>query len=67
MQPHQEQVVAELKELSERREKLSAFIASNQIFSALPVVEKMRLRRQLIVMTEYANILQERIDHFPRS
>jgi hypothetical protein len=67
MQPYQERVVNELKELSEKREKLATFLAgppSSTLYS-LPSDEQTRLRRQLDIMVQYEGILQERIDHFP--
>lgn len=65
MQPHQERVVAELKELTEKREKLAVFIGSSPTFGKLPADEQMRLRRQFDIMVSYEGVLQERIDHFP--
>jgi radical SAM superfamily enzyme YgiQ (UPF0313 family) len=66
MQPHQERVVAELKELTEKRRKLGLFIADNAMFGALPREERVRLRRQFDIMIQYEGVLQERIDHFPK-
>ena len=67
MQPHQQRVVAELKDLTEKREKLGAFIAGagNNLFAGLPADEQTRLRRQFDIMVQYEGVLQERIDHFP--
>ena len=65
MQPHEERVVNELKELTEKREKLGRFIGQNATFGTLPVGEQARLRRQFDIMVEYEGVLQERIDHFP--
>lgn len=66
MQPHQQRVVAELRELTDRREKLGSFIAgAGAIFSTLPNDEQERLRRQFDIMVRYEGVLQERIDHFP--
>lgn len=67
MQPHQQRVVDELRELSDRREKLQAFIAgaSNGVFEKLPSDEKERMRHQKDIMVQYEDILKERIDHFP--
>jgi hypothetical protein len=42
MQPHQERVVAEKKELDEKREKLGTFI-EGEIFQALSSEERNRL------------------------
>ncbi len=63
MQPHQQRVVNERKELTDRREKLGLFIAGN-IFASLPTDEQSRLRRQFDIMVKYEGVLQERIDHF---
>jgi uncharacterized protein len=65
MAPHQQRVVDELKELSDRREKLYAFIGTNPLFGRLPSDEQGRLETQLNIMTQYESVLQERIDHFP--
>jgi hypothetical protein len=63
MQPHQERVVAEKKELDEKREKLGAFI-EGKIFQTLPPEERNRLEQQAIAMTTYSTILGERIAAF---
>lgn len=65
MQPHQQRVVDERKELTDKREKLGLFIRGSSIFYTLPTDEQARLRRQFDVMIQYEAILQERIDHFP--
>lgn len=67
MQPHQQRVVAELKDLTEKREKLGAFIAGagNNLFASVPDDEQRRLRRQFDIMVQYEGVLQERIDRFP--
>jgi hypothetical protein len=67
MQPHEERVVEELKDLKERLRKLDLFIAGNPHFEALPADERMRMRDQSRAMEKYAAILQERIDHFPKA
>lgn len=66
MQPHEERVVQELKDLSEKLEKLTAFI-DGEVYNSLPTLEQARLRRQFVVMQNYESILKERIDNFPRS
>lgn len=63
MQPHQERVVNERKELTDKREKLALFIGG-KAFNTLPDDEQSRLRRQFDIMLQYEGILQERIDHF---
>ena len=59
----QQRVIKEHAELSERGRKLETFILGS-VFNTLPKEEKDRLERQLIRMSEYRNILQERIDAF---
>ena len=65
MLPHQERVVQELKDLTDKREKLAFFIGTSKTFSGLPDDEQQRLRRQFDIMVQYEGVLQERIDHFP--
>ena len=64
--PYQQRVIAEIKDLTEKREKLGAFIAGagNRIFDGLPDTEQARLRRQFDIMVQYEGVLQERIDNF---
>lgn len=66
MQPFQQRVVDELRELSDKRDKLQAFIAgaSNGVFEKLPANEQERMRRQKDIMVQYENVLKERIDNF---
>jgi len=64
MQPHQERVVTEKKELDQKIDKLKAFIAENPTFKALPSDEQHLLNRQFDVMVEYSTILRRRIDNF---
>jgi len=66
MQPYQERVVEERRELDEKISKLDKFIAGNEIFDALPPDEKYRLRDQLRVMMRYSSILGERIEKLPK-
>ncbi len=63
MQEFHWRVVTEKAELSERTDKLAAFVFS-EIFSTLPEDEQARLRRQLSVMCEYREILRQRIAAF---
>lgn len=63
MQPHQERVVTEKKELDEKREKLTAFTFTDT-FKALPKEEQERLNRQHGIMEQYSNVLGERIAAF---
>ncbi len=67
LQPHQQRVVEEKKELDEKLDRLYAFVnAENQtaIFKMLPVRERNRLHRQCAIMEEYSNILGSRIADF---
>jgi hypothetical protein len=63
MQPHQQRVVDELNELSERAGKLLAFLQS-PTFQTLSKAEKNRLRHQSNYMSGYAMVLRERIEAF---
>ena len=65
MQPHQQRVVDEKKELDEKLDKLKAFIETNSIFTSLPTDERGRLEKQFDVMAEYSSILSQRIAAFP--
>ena len=64
MTEFQERVIAERKDLYEKCEKLNAFITNSPIYKTLPIDEQVRLRMQLLVMTQYAQILAERIAEF---
>ncbi len=63
MQPHQERVVTELNELTEKHAKLGVFL-QGATFKSLDVEEHARLTRQHAVMGEYAKILTDRIANF---
>lgn len=65
MQPHQERVVTEKKELDEKLDKLKDFIETGSIFKTLPADEQLRLNRQFDAMAEYSHILGQRIEAFP--
>lgn len=65
MQPHQQRVIDEKRELDERLNKLLLFIRTNPAFCDLPYREKARLERQVGVMNEYSKILGERMAEFP--
>lgn len=64
MQPHQDRVVTEKKELDEKLDKLKAFIETNPIFKTLPQTEQLLLNRQYDAMAEYSHILGQRINGF---
>jgi hypothetical protein len=63
LQPHQQRVVTEKKELDEKIDKLSVFIKGD-IYKNLPGAEQMRLNIQLQAMNGYSNVLGERINAF---
>lgn len=63
MEPYQQRVVDEHRDLRERLGKLASFMTT-PIFVALPKDEQSRLIRQHSVMDEYDRILRERIAAF---
>jgi hypothetical protein len=63
MQPHQERVVVEKKELDEKITKLDAFLHGS-LYTRLAEDERMRLGRQFCHMKDYSNVLGERIAAF---
>ncbi len=63
MQPHQERVVTEKKELDQKIDKLDTFRAG-QIFAGLPEDEQNRLNAQLSFMRSYSGVLADRIAAF---
>lgn len=63
MQPHQERIVAEMKDLKEKLAKLETFI-KGATFQTLPQAEKDRLNLQAMAMTIYSIILEQRIKSF---
>lgn len=63
MEPHQQRVVDEKAELDGRLEKLLAF-GKTDIFKGLPTDEQRRMQRQVICMTDYSEVLGERIHAF---
>jgi len=65
MQPHQQRVVDEKQELDTKLDKLTVFLKGD-LFESLPDDEQDRLAKQLGIMSEYSNILAERIAHFPK-
>lgn len=62
-EPHQVRVVNELRDLEEKREKLQIFTAG-QTFGKLPEAEQGRLKQQAGYMTQYAQVLRDRIKAF---
>ncbi len=70
--PHQERVITERAELSDKLDKLVLFIdgPNNQpgkVFASLPAAERVRLARQRTYMADYLHVLDERVDAFPPS
>lgn len=63
MKDFQQRVVDEKEQLDERHGRLIDYISGGG-FNRLPVAERVRLRRQLIAMRVYSDILGERIDCF---
>ena len=66
MQPHEERVVTEQKELGDKLVKLREFIASNPIFQKLPPDQQERLKTQEFHMSMYWRVLGDRIGEFPK-
>lgn len=68
LQPHQQRVVDEHRELNEKIDKLGAFIVDKpQIFLRLPLEEQDLMHRQYAAMRAYSDILVERIAGFAGS
>jgi|GEM_PF-1620193 len=63
LQPHQQRVVDEKRDLDERLAKLVAFF-NTPIFAGLDEEERQRLEHQAAAMQEYSTILGERIAAF---
>ena len=63
MQPHQERVVMEKKELDDKLSKLRMFFTSS-VFGTIDSDEQNRLRRQENAMHDYSEVLGERIAAF---
>lgn len=64
MEPHQQRVIDEKKELDVRLTALSAFINCNQVYSTLHITEQARLKEQHYYMAKLSNVLGRRIDAF---
>jgi hypothetical protein len=62
--PHQQRVVEEKEELDKKVELLRKFVTTNPIFESLDVKEQGRLRKQLVCMNCYSDILGDRIRNF---
>lgn len=64
MQPHQQRVVDEAKDLEDKVTKLKSFIAGNPIFASLNSLQKGLLISQVNAMNVYLEILNLRIASF---
>lgn len=66
LQPHQQRLVDEKRELDEKLEKLRAFCSKScGVFDSLPTEEKQRLTEQEGHMAAYSDVLRRRIEAFP--
>lgn len=65
MQPHQERVVVEKRELDEKLVKLRTFRFS-PVFRTLEPEDRALLEDQYTVMARYSDILTERINRFSK-
>jgi hypothetical protein len=63
LQAHQERVVAEKSELTEKLHRLESFV-DGAVYASLPDAERTRLSRQLLIMKLYEQVLSERIGAF---
>lgn len=64
MQPHEQRVVDEKKELDEKMDKLDKFIQSNPLYGTLAKEDQKLLERQYKAMDTYSYILGQRIAKF---
>jgi len=63
MEPYQQRVIDERRELFDRLEKLKFFI-DGKLFIELPESEKIRMKLQADYMAMYLSVLDERILNF---
>ena len=63
---YQQRVVVEKSELELKIKSLAAFLLG-PVFEKLDTIEQVRLRKQLALMRDYAEILGQRILAFPKS
>lgn len=63
MQLHQQRVINEKSELSEKLSKLESFLSS-PLFSTISGAEQAKLSRQFLIMQLYEQVLSERISAF---
>ena len=62
--PHQQRVVGELVQLTDKVEKLNTFMLSDKFTAICDDDERIRLHEQYAVMFVYISILSRRIDAF---
>lgn len=63
LQPHQERVIDERNGVQIKIDRLGAFLRSESV-NILPADEQERMKRQLNVMGQYRDVLNERIAAF---
>jgi hypothetical protein len=63
MEAYQERVVEEREQLGAKIDKLGSFVSSD-VFKTVDDAEQKRLRRQLTIMQQYLQVLNERIAEF---
>jgi hypothetical protein len=61
--PHEERVIAEEKDVSEKLSKLSAFL-HGKVFATLLIEDQKLLEEQYVYMLAYAAVLRRRIARF---
>jgi hypothetical protein len=65
MEAYQERVVEEKKDLDGKIERLDTFIRSDK-FGELLIDEQQRMRWQKTLMELYSDVLEARIENFPK-
>ena len=66
MEPWQQRVVDEHREVSDRLIKLTAFISGNEAFARLHAIDQSLLRAQRSAMVDYEAVITQRIARFSR-
>lgn len=65
MQAHEERVVVEAQQLSEKRKALAIFIfGGTDLYRQVPLMEKERMHLQHYLMGKYIEVLDDRIAYF---
>ena len=64
LQPHQQRVIEEYRELKEKTSKLGVFILDNPIYLTLIEEEKKDMQIQYDAMCQYCDTLERRINRF---